>query len=176
METSHLHTIYNNSIITEDISKRIKLLSQKNNEKNIFVSKIKNLLDENENETSRENKTKVILRMMKVLDEYSYIWNPVIPIDNSMVNLSRTIKEKFSEFMNEKELSKESKLFLNKHFDEKCSAYTKHGFRCKYRYHVDVKGKFCKIHINFKSNIENILNTVLSKDISHKCLIYVFGF
>ena len=63
-----------------------------------------------------------------------------------------------------------------KHFDTKCQAYTKWGIRCKNRVKSEVKGKFCKVHVNFYSNILSTLENVIPRDIANICLKFIFTY
>lgn len=144
-------------------------LDHSNSEKNEFTLKVRQLLDKNERVNSRNEKIKVVFEMMYVLDKYKHIWK-------NFDKFSEVVKKKFIEFSNEKEIEKESKIFLEKHFDTKCQAYTKWGIRCKNQVNSEVKGNFCKVHINFYSNILSTLENVIPRDIANICLKFIFTY
>lgn len=140
-----------------------------NPEENEFTLKVKQLLDKNKRVNGRDENIKVVFEMMSVLDKNKHIWK-------KFDKFSETVKKKFIEFSYEKELEKECKFFLEKHFDTKCQAYTKWGIRCKNQVKSEVKGKFCKVHVNFYSNILSTLENVIPRDIANICLKFIFTY
>ena len=166
--------VYTNNVIPDDISTRLEQYYIHNNDKNIFIQKLKNLLYENYEFSSRDEKAKNILNIIDVLNEYSHVWKN--SNNTSLIRLSNTIKDKFTEFSKEKEVQNECASFLLEHFDDKCKAYTRWGIRCKNNVHPDVKGNFCKVHVNFYPKIISILGRVIPTEISHKCAKLVYEY
>lgn len=144
-------------------------LGYSNLEKNQFILKIKQLLYKIESVSGRYKKIEVVFEIMSVLDNYQHIWK-------KFNKFPEIVKKKFIEFSYEKDLEKECKIFLEKHFDTKCQAYTKWGIRCKNQVNSEVKGKFCKVHINFYPNILSTLENVMPKDIANICLKFIFTY
>ena len=140
-----------------------------NPEKNEFILKVKQLLYKIERVNGRDEKIKVVFEIMSVLDKYKHIWK-------KFDKFPEIVKKKFIEFSYEKELEKECKFFLEKHFVSKCQAYTKWGIRCKNRVKSEVKGKFCKVHVNFYPNILSTLENLMPRDIANICLKFIFTY
>ena len=156
-----------NNIISDENSKRLE--NYYTSRKNEFVLKMKTLLDENNNVEGRKEKAKVVLKIITVLDSYSQTWKTY-----TMRKFYKTVKNKFIEFLDEDEIKKECRDFLDRHFDERCRAYARYGNRCKNKINLNVKGNFCKVHVNFYPKIISILETVLPTELSYKCANLIF--
>lgn len=167
--------VYVNNVITEDISNCRCQYCIGDMDKNIFTRKLKNLLAENDMARGRKEKSIVVLKIIDVLNDYSFVWNN--SNDNSMRRFSNTVKYKFTSFLKEEEVKKECSSFLARYFDEKCRAYTKWGVRCRNHVNSEVKGNFCKVHVRFHPKIISILETVIPTVIAYKCakLVYTDG-
>jgi hypothetical protein len=175
---------------------RSKKIINYDEQNRVLTKRIKLLLEKNFNTIGQENKTKIIIKIFKLIDQYSFLIYD--PKNTTYLGFTECIKSKLYEFKDDlkdefkddlkdesgyKNLNKLKMLIvklLSKYYGEDipeyiCCAYKVDNTLCK-KIIINKNSKnFCGIHVlNYSKKILKILTKHILVDVAKKCINICF--